>query len=312
MCRALPGSEYYGGSAPSQADRRSTRPTPPAPPAAGKQGKTRDGSRVHCGSLNEVGARLCPCGIAASTPQTFLAASLAARAHRLGSSPPNPQRVRTASSPDPPGSSWRRIKGMSNAGSSRTPLRPARRTRTIWQYWPVPALSGLLTALTGATRIRLPSAPPSCCDRISGEGLSPPLETQRLTAHPRPPPRRGQPRPRSRRRPQGRPGHVRPRQHRADRRHLHLRAARSRTSGRRRHRRTHPRRRTDRPRYPPFTAPGVPTSAGTGTRRVPGSRINAQLIPSPFPERKRQSPHQAPTSTSHQTRQSERRPTHEE
>jgi len=33
---------------------------------------------------------------------------------------------------------------MSHAGSSRTPLRHACRTRTIWQCWPVPALSGLL------------------------------------------------------------------------------------------------------------------------------------------------------------------------
>ena len=53
-------------------------------------------------------------------------------------------RVRTASSPHPPDSSWRLIKGVSHAGSSRTPLRPASRTRTIWQYWPVLALSGLL------------------------------------------------------------------------------------------------------------------------------------------------------------------------
>ncbi len=36
------------------------------------------------------------------------------------------------------------IKGVSHAGSSRTPLHPASRTRTIWQCWPVPALSGLL------------------------------------------------------------------------------------------------------------------------------------------------------------------------
>jgi len=43
-------------------------------------------------------------------------------------------RVRTASSPHPPGSSWRLIKGLSHAGSSRTPLRPASRTQTIWQY----------------------------------------------------------------------------------------------------------------------------------------------------------------------------------
>jgi hypothetical protein len=58
--------------------------------------------------------------------------------------PPNTRQVRAASSPDPPGSSWRRIKGMSHAGSSRTPLHSASRTQTIWQYWPVPALSGLL------------------------------------------------------------------------------------------------------------------------------------------------------------------------
>lgn len=37
-------------------------------------------------------------------------------------------------------------------------------------------------ALPGITRIGLPSASPSCCDRISGAGLSPPLESQRLTA----------------------------------------------------------------------------------------------------------------------------------
>ncbi|GAA3614397.1 hypothetical protein GCM10022223_33290 [Kineosporia mesophila] len=29
----------------------------------------------------------------------------------------------------------------------------------------------------GISRSRLPSAPPPCCDRDSGEGLSPPLET---------------------------------------------------------------------------------------------------------------------------------------
>ena len=35
----------------------------------------------------------------------------------------------------------------------------------------------------GTSRGRLPSASPPCCDRVSGEGLSPPLEQQRLTAH---------------------------------------------------------------------------------------------------------------------------------
>ena len=40
-------------------------------------------------------------------------------------------------------------------------------------------------ALPGTTRIRLPSAPPSCCDRISDVGLSPPFESLHFTAHAR-------------------------------------------------------------------------------------------------------------------------------
>jgi hypothetical protein len=54
-------------------------------PASGPDARRREprpgGSRVHCDSLDEVGARLCPCGIAAGTPQTFPAASLAADRH---------------------------------------------------------------------------------------------------------------------------------------------------------------------------------------------------------------------------------------
>ena len=52
--------------------------------------------------------------------------------------------VRAAPSPYPPDLSWCRIKGVSHAGSSRTPLRLARRTRPIWQYQDAPALSGPL------------------------------------------------------------------------------------------------------------------------------------------------------------------------
>lgn len=51
-----------------------------------------------------------------------------------------------------------RIKGVSHAGSSRTPLRPACRTRTIWQYWHVPALSGLL--------LPSPASPGSGCPQL--------------------------------------------------------------------------------------------------------------------------------------------------
>ena len=156
----------------------------PAPPAGyGQQGKTRDSSRVHCGSLAGVGARLYPCGLAASTPQSFLAASLAACAYYLGSSPPTYQRVRAAPGPDPPGSSRCRIMGRSHAGSSRTPLRPARRTRTIWRCWPVPALSGLLPPSpappgSGCPQLHRPAATGSAA-KVSHLHSN----LQRLTAH---------------------------------------------------------------------------------------------------------------------------------
>ena len=52
------------------------------------------------------------------------------------------RQVRAASSPDPPGFELAPHQGGVTRRSSRTPLRPASGARTIWQYWPVPALSG--------------------------------------------------------------------------------------------------------------------------------------------------------------------------
>ena len=46
-----------------------------------------------------------------------------------------------------------------NTGSSRIPSGLARRTRPVWQYRTVPALSALLPALPGVSRIRLCPAP---------------------------------------------------------------------------------------------------------------------------------------------------------
>jgi len=56
--------------------------------------------------------------------------------------------VRAAPGPYPPDRSRWALKGRTDAGSSPTPLRHTRlrhtrRTHTIWQYWHVPALSGL-------------------------------------------------------------------------------------------------------------------------------------------------------------------------
>ncbi len=60
------------------------------------------------------------------------------------------------------------------AGFSRTPFRLACRTRTIWQYWPVPSLSGLLSTLTPVPGFRLPSASVRPLRRAHGGVLSSP------------------------------------------------------------------------------------------------------------------------------------------
>src|SRR3954453_2097234 len=58
--------------------------------------------------------------------------------------PMSTRRVAHRSRPYPPDCGRSMFERRNNAGSSRTPSHPARRTRTIWQCWPVPALSGLL------------------------------------------------------------------------------------------------------------------------------------------------------------------------
>jgi hypothetical protein len=81
------------------------------------------------------------CGYAAVFPRSLPGGScLPPRkfpACLLGGCAPLPAQIRQVSSRC-------RIKGLSHAGSSRTPLHPACRTRTIWQCSHVPALSGLL------------------------------------------------------------------------------------------------------------------------------------------------------------------------
>ena len=149
-----------------------------------RQGHGPDGSRVHSDSLDEGGARLCPCGIAASTPQSFLTASLAACADCLRSFPPRHEgagarRSRPRSARFEPvshkGAVTHRFLAYSSPSRSPDPGHLAVLAR--------PGFVRAAPALPGTTRLRLPSAPPSRCDGISGEGLSPPLETLRLTAH---------------------------------------------------------------------------------------------------------------------------------
>jgi len=102
MRRALPGSEYYGGSAPSQAGRPTADPARTRALAA-QDRADRDGSRVHCDPLDEGGAQLYPCGLATATPQHFTVASRRTSTCPPGSSPPvMKERVRAAPGPYPP------------------------------------------------------------------------------------------------------------------------------------------------------------------------------------------------------------------
>lgn len=136
---------------PSPCDRlsrpRTTTAAPPHParsvvdapiPASGLNAHGLElrpgGSRFHCDSLDEGVARLCPCGLAMSTPtdlphglpagngkpaQEFPTSPRPTGAHRVL---PRSTRFEQASSG-----------GTNEVGSSRTPVHHAHRTR-IWQY----------------------------------------------------------------------------------------------------------------------------------------------------------------------------------
>jgi hypothetical protein len=74
MRTAFPSSDYYGGSAPLRGRWPTTSP-PAAALAARSDGRPRSGSHVHHVPIDGGGAQLFPGSLAASTPQTFLAAS---------------------------------------------------------------------------------------------------------------------------------------------------------------------------------------------------------------------------------------------
>ena len=75
-----------------------------------------------------------------------------------------------------------KIEGRNNAGSSRTPFRHARRTRPIWQCWTRPGFVRAAPAVPGTTRIRLPSATLTRCDRPAAKVSHLHSNQQRLTA----------------------------------------------------------------------------------------------------------------------------------
>jgi hypothetical protein len=83
MYGPLARSDYYGASAPSRVfNRRRVYPTGPS--GARPAGTARDGSRVHCEPIDQLGIQLCPGSIATVTPQTFTMTSPPARQASYG------------------------------------------------------------------------------------------------------------------------------------------------------------------------------------------------------------------------------------
>jgi hypothetical protein len=180
MCRALPGSEYYGGSAPPRTGQRSARPARAAAPDAQLLGRT---GTVPVFTVIR-SAKEEPDSVPAASPQLPRSTSPWSPGQPLNANQgvPRPQaganRSRPISARFEPVQLLRDV----NVGSSRTPFRHARRTQAIWQYRPAPALSGPLATLPGATRIRLPSASPPCCDRTAAKVSHLHSNQQHLTA----------------------------------------------------------------------------------------------------------------------------------
>ena len=157
MCRLLAYSDYYGAFAPSRAFNR-RRIYPAVSGGSRTEGATRDGSRVHCESIDQSGTQLCPGSIATATPQTFTVASPPTRQVGFEVDPPA---GRSCTAPRPLSTRFEPVPRLRSftTGSSRMPSDPARRTRSVWQSRIVPALSALLPALPDVSRVGLRSAP---------------------------------------------------------------------------------------------------------------------------------------------------------
>ena len=84
---------------------------PPVPGRGAAPGNTRGGLPRSLHPINGPGTRLCPCGIATATPQTFTVASGPGCTDPARSSPPVIRGgCAPPTSPNPPGLSWRDIK----------------------------------------------------------------------------------------------------------------------------------------------------------------------------------------------------------
>jgi hypothetical protein len=183
MCTPLACSDYYGGSVPPRANSR----RPACPPPRRPRGRKGSPGRVPTFTrrpLDGGGAQLFPGSLATGTPQTFPVAFDRAR---------NRARPEVAS---------RRTTRLARAASrpASTRLEPVILLRGFHHWFTrrytfpsclpgpsrlvVPARPVVVRAAPAASwapKKRLPSASPSCCDRLGGGVLSPPHGSSRAS-----------------------------------------------------------------------------------------------------------------------------------
>lgn len=174
MWPAFPASDYYGSSAPS----RRHQPTTDLPAHTTEEEwvrDRRDGSHVHRMTARPGRRPAMPLPLRHDYAAGIHRGLPTGDINRPKEFPAHPRRVRTAAQPtsarlEPVES----IEGLSTAGFSRTPSELTCRTRAVWQYRPVPSLSGLLSTLTAVSQVRLPPACSHLLRQAGREGISPP------------------------------------------------------------------------------------------------------------------------------------------
>ncbi len=174
MWTAFPSSDYYGGSVPSPGHRlTASLSRGQAGCLAG--GGARGGSRVHHVPIDGGGAQLFSGGLAMGTPQAFPMASSSTRMIDFEVGVASPRRRAPLTDPCPPGLGSVRALRRFHHWFLRSYTFPSRLPSP--GCLAVPACLVVVRAAPArpcASRVRLPSASPACCDR-SGAGPLIPL-----------------------------------------------------------------------------------------------------------------------------------------
>ena len=187
MCRALPGSEYYDGSAPYRDLRSATDLSTHGHLADDRSGTIRGGfprSLMFDQRARRPALPLRPRrGYAVDLhhdlpPEPVLPGQGVTRHHdRVGHG--RRQRARTATQPTSAGLELVRNQEASTPVSLRTPSRLAHRARPIRQYWTDPTSSRLLPPIPSVPRDRLPPASPH---RYDGKATRPLTSVRTISA----------------------------------------------------------------------------------------------------------------------------------